>query len=71
MKIRCTTTFKEGTDTFHQGDERTVSDADGARFVENGWAVDVTGAAQAGAPAGGPVTLDTHSATMSQGASHG
>ena len=39
MKINCTTSFKEGREAFHEGDTRTVSDEDGARFIANGWAV--------------------------------
>lgn len=39
MKINCTTSFKDGRDAFHEGDTRTVSDEDGARFIKNGWAV--------------------------------
>lgn len=40
MKITCTTTFKDGRETFHEDDTRTVSDEDGARFIANGWAVE-------------------------------
>lgn len=70
MKIHCLTTFKEGADTFHEGDERTVSDEDGARFIENGWATDVAGVVLPGTPQAGTVTIETHDATMSQGADH-
>lgn len=70
MKINCTTTFKEGTDTFHEGDQRTVSDEDGARFIANGWAVEVGGEAAPVASLG-EVSLDTHDSTLGQEASHG
>lgn len=70
MKINCTTTFKEGTDTFHDGDQRTVSDEDGARFVANGWAQEVGGSSQEPADPG-EVTLDTHDSDLGQEADHG
>ena len=47
MKIVCDTDFKHGTDQFHQGDLRTVSNDDGAYFVSNGWAHELGGEAAA------------------------
>lgn len=38
MRIHCTTTFLDGVTRFEKDDICTVSDEDGARFVENGWA---------------------------------
>ena len=70
MKINCTTTFKEGKETFHEGDQRTVSDEDGARFISNGWAAEV-GAEAAPAPAAGPVSLDIHDSTIGVEDNHG
>lgn len=70
MKINCTTTFKEGKETFYEGDQRTVSDEDGARFISNGWASEV-GAEAAPAPASGDVTLEVQDGLMGQEADHG
>lgn len=70
MKINCTTTFKEGTDTFHEGDQRTVSDEDGARFIANGWAVEVGGEPAPVAPLGN-VSLDVHDSTIGLEDNHG
>lgn len=42
MKIKILTTFKEGTGGYTEGDNVTVSDEDGQRFIDNGWAVDAT-----------------------------
>lgn len=71
MKIKVLTTFLEGRDRFEKDDERTVSDEDGARFVENGWARDLAGVAQAGEPASGDLSLDIHDSTIGQEARHG
>lgn len=70
MKINCTTTFKEGRETFHEGDQRTVSDEDGARFIANGWAVEVGASAEPPASPG-DVSLDVQNSTLGQEASHG
>ena len=42
MKIEALSTFLDGRERFEQGDVRTVDDAKGAYFVENGWAKDIT-----------------------------
>jgi hypothetical protein len=58
VKIKCLTTFLDGTRRFEVGDEVTVDAADGTRFVVAGWAKtegDTANAAQADAA---PVTLD-------------
>lgn len=69
MKINCTTTFKEGRETFYEGDQRTVSDEDGARFIKNGWAV-AAGDAPAALPDVPAVDLTVHSATHATGDSN-
>lgn len=38
MRILVLTTFLDGRDRFVEGDTRTVDDADGQRFIDNGWA---------------------------------
>jgi hypothetical protein len=70
MKINCTTTFKEGRETFHEGDQRTVSDEDGARFIANGWAV-AAGDAPQPLPDLPAVDLSIDSATHATGDSNG
>ncbi len=40
LRIECLTTFLDGRDRFIEGDIRTVSDEDGARFVGHGWALE-------------------------------
>ena len=70
MKINCTTTFKEGRETFHEGDQRTVSDEDGARFIANGWAV-AAGDAPQPLPNLPPVDLSIDSAKHATGDSNG
>lgn len=42
MKIKCTTTFLDGTDRFEKDDVRTVDDARAERFIANGWASAIT-----------------------------
>ena len=42
MKIEALSTFLDGRERFEKGDIRTVDDAKGAYFVENGWAKDIT-----------------------------
>lgn len=69
MKIKIKTTFLDGRDRFEAGDARTVDDADGARFIANGWAYVVGG--EASPPDSGPVTLDIHDAKQGQGAKNG
>ena len=70
MQIRVLTLFRHGYDTFHPGDERTVSDEDAAYFKAHGWAVPKgeTGAAPGDQP---PVTLDVQSVTTAQGVQNG
>jgi hypothetical protein len=72
MQIECLTTFKEGKETFHKDDVRTVSDEDGARFVANGWAKDRAGRV-AGSPAesSGEASLDIKSSVIGMGDSNG
>ena len=62
MRIMCTTTFLDGVTRFEKDDICTVSDEDGARFVENGWATAEGGAA--GEPATGETTLAIHNVTQ-------
>lgn len=69
MKIKCLTTFLDGTRRFEMGDDVTVPDADGARFCGHGWAQQVGG--EAAAPAAGDVTLQVHGTASSTGDSNG
>ena len=43
MKIECLELFLHGRDRYESGDIRTVPDALGAYFVNNGWAKDMDG----------------------------
>lgn len=70
MKITCTTSFKEGREAFHEGDQRTVSDEDGARFIANGWAV-AAGDAPEPLPTIPAVDLSIAGATHATGDSNG
>lgn len=70
MKIVCLTTFLDGRDRYEKDDQRTVSDADGARFVANGWARDVAGEA-APIAASGDVTLAIDNSILGLGDSRG
>lgn len=38
MRIMVHTTFLDGRDRFESGEVRSVPDADGKRFIDNGWA---------------------------------
>lgn len=71
MKIKCTTTFLDGKEKFHQDDVRTVSDDDGARFVANGWADDVDGRVATGGGANGETTLAVKNSVIGLGDSNG
>lgn len=72
MKIIVTTTFLEGRERFEQGDHRTVSDEDGARFIANGWAVaDGETAPTDPLPVLDSPTLDIKDGQHGQEASHG
>lgn len=65
MKIHVLTPFKHGYDSYAEGDQRTVSDADAAYFISHGWAVEA-GAEPTPVPSVSPVTLDVHSTRNSQ-----
>jgi hypothetical protein len=56
MKIKCLTAFLEGAERFEKDDIRTVDDARGAYFVEQGWALNEDGELQE--PFVGEVNLD-------------
>lgn len=70
MRIHCTTTFLAGPTRFEKDDICTVPDADGARFIANGWAV-AEGDAPAVAGDAQAVSLDIHNTQHAQGARHG
>lgn len=61
MRIECTTTFLDGTVRFEKDDIVTVPDADGERFVGNGWAKPFGGESVPAAT--GDVSLDIQNAT--------
>lgn len=70
MRITPLQTFLDGRDRYEAGDSRTVSDADGERFIKNGWAVPTGGAVEhVDAPA--EVTLEVQNLVHPQGVSHG
>lgn len=64
MRIHCTTTFLDGVTRFEKDDVVTVPDADGQRFVDNGWAVR-EGGGDAPAQPSDAVTLDIQSGSHS------
>jgi hypothetical protein len=70
MRIKCLTTFLDGTDRFEIDDERSVSDDRGAYFVANGWAEDLSGSVATGQPADGSADLDVQSSKLSAGDNH-
>lgn len=71
MRITILTTFKEGREVFEKEDTRTVDDADGQRFINNGWAVAV-GEQPSGATPPASVDLQTQNATHAvKGRNHG
>lgn len=62
MRIVCLTTFLDGRDRYEEGDVRTVSDVDGQRFVDQGWAsADGVTATPVGAPS---TDLDVQNAKL-------
>lgn len=69
MQIQCLTTFLDGRDRFEQGDVRTVSDEQAARFVAAGWASTLDG--KAGAAATGATDLVIHNARQGTKDSNG
>lgn len=69
MQIKCSTKFRDGTDTFEKDDIRTVDDERGAYFIEQGWAAEV--GADALPLDAGDVTLNIHSSTHATGDSNG
>lgn len=71
MKIKVLNTFLDGRDRFEKDDVRTVSDEDGARFVGNGWAEDVSGAVVTGEAAGDAGDLNINPVNHAQEATHG
>ena len=63
MRIHCTTTFLDGRTRFEKDDICTVPDEDGARFIENGWAV--AHGEEPAAPGNAPdATLGIHGVTQ-------
>lgn len=71
MKIKCLTTFLDGTERFEKDDERTVADERGAYFVASGWAEDVSGAVATGDSDGGAADLTVANVTHTMGDSNG
>lgn len=74
MRIQILTTFLDGRDRFEVGDIRTVSDADGARFLAAGWARLADGTDAPSAPPAvqaASVDLTIHSSTIGLGDNHG
>jgi hypothetical protein len=71
MKIKVLNTFLDGRDRFEKDDVRTVSDEEGARFVGNGWAEDVSGAIPTGETAAGGTDLTIASGMHAKEVNHG
>jgi hypothetical protein len=59
MRIFCLTSFKDGTRLFENGDVCTLTDIDGQRFIDNGWAA-VEGEEVKAAPGAPTVDLNVH-----------
>ena len=64
MKIKVLMDFLEGRDSYIKDDTRTVSEAEGAYFVKNGWAEDTEGKVAT-------TDLDIHNSTIGVGDNHG
>jgi len=64
MRIIPLEDFKEGKEAYIYGDIRTVSDEDGKRFCDNGWAKDEAGEYATGEREGGPVKLDIQNSSL-------
>jgi len=69
VRIKCTTRFKDKVDdlpvSFEEGDVRSVSERDGARFVGHGWAVEEGGVVTAEVTVSpSSVDLDVHNASL-------
>ena len=71
MKIKCLTTFLDGTERFETDDIRTVPDGRGAYFVGAGWAEDISGQTAPGAATDDVTDLSINSSTFSTGDNHG
>lgn len=71
MRIKCLTTFLDGSDRFERDDLRTVDDERGAYFIAQGWAAAEGAATPATLPEQGNAVLDIHDATMSPEVQHG
>lgn len=69
MKIRCMTKFRNGVDTFEEGDLRTVDDERAKNFIDQGWAVEH--GLEHHPVESGDVSLDIHSSTHATGDSNG
>ncbi len=69
MRIKCITTFIDGSRRFEKDDSVTVDDADGARFCGHGWAV-ADGEQAVVSNASAETTLAVQSSTIGQSASN-
>jgi len=67
-RIQILITFRDGYDTYHAGDARTVSDADAERFIAAGWAADGNPAPEVATPAS--VDLAVADLTHATGVDH-
>lgn len=70
MKIKCLTTFLDGSTRREKDDICTVPDEDGAYFVANGWAEDTAGEVATGAPAEGVTDIAIDNSTLALGDSN-
>ena len=64
MKIKVLMDFLEGRDSYIKDDTRTVSEAEGAYFVKNGWAEDTEGKVAT-------IDLDINNSVIGVGDNHG
>lgn len=71
MKIQCLVTFLDGVERFEKDDLRTVDDARGAYFCENGWAKNLEVDAVEVAAGADETTLDVQSSALTSGDNHG
>ena len=71
MKIKVLMDFLEGRDSYIKDDTRTVSEAEGAYFVKNGWAEDTEGKVATGEEASGTTDLDINNSVIGVGDNHG
>lgn len=71
MRIKVLMPFLHGRERFEKDDQFTIDDEQGAYFVKNGWAEDMSGAEETANANSGEVTLDIQNGKHVVGDNHG